>query len=67
VLRPAVSLLEHPDEEVRMQALVLCEHFEDPRLIGPVVKLLDDPTGGCASRPARPSPSSRTSAWCRTW
>jgi twitching motility protein PilT len=42
VLRPAVSLLEHPDEEVRMQALVLAEHFEDPRLIGPVVKLLVD-------------------------
>ena len=42
VLRPAVSLLEHPDEEVRMQALVLAEHFEDPRLIGPVVKLLTD-------------------------
>ena len=42
VLRPAVSLLEHPDEEVRMQALVLAEHFEDPRLIGPVVKLLAD-------------------------
>ncbi|MBL8601334.1 MAG: PilT/PilU family type 4a pilus ATPase [Myxococcales bacterium] len=43
VLRPAVTLLEHPDEEVRMQALVLCEHFEDKRLVGPVVKLLDDP------------------------
>ncbi len=43
VLRPAAGLLDHPDEEVRMQALVLCEHFEDPRLVGPVVKLLDDP------------------------
>mgnify|MGYP000867444661 CR=1 FL=1 len=43
VLRPAAGLLEHPDEEIRMQALVLCEHFEDPRLVGPVVKLLDDP------------------------
>ncbi len=43
VLRPAAGLLDHPDEEIRMQALVLCEHFEDPRLIGPVVKLLDDP------------------------
>ncbi len=42
-LRPAVQLLEHPDEEVRMQALVLCEHFDDPRLVGPVMKLLDDP------------------------
>jgi twitching motility protein PilT len=42
VLRPAVHLLEHPDEEVRMQALVLAEHFEDPRLIGPVVRLLSD-------------------------
>ncbi len=43
VLRPAVTLLEHDDEEVRMQALVLCEHFEDPRLVGPVLRLLDDP------------------------
>lgn len=42
-LRPAVQLLEHPDDEVRMQALVLCEHFDDPRLVGPVMKLLDDP------------------------
>lgn len=42
VLRPAAALLEHPDEDVRMQALVLCEHFEDPRLVGPVVKLLED-------------------------
>ncbi len=42
VLRPAAALLDHSDEEIRMQALVLCEHFEDPRLIGPVVKLLDD-------------------------
>ncbi len=45
VLRPAVALLEHPDDDVRMQALVLCEHFEDPRLVGPVVKLLNDPDG----------------------
>jgi twitching motility protein PilT len=42
ILRPAAALLDHQDEEIRMQALVLCEHFEDPRLIGPVVKLLDD-------------------------
>lgn len=43
VLRPAVKLLDHADEEVRMQALVLCEHFEDPRLVAPVLKMLDDP------------------------
>jgi twitching motility protein PilT len=43
VLRPAAALLEHPNEDVRMQALVLCEHFEDPRLVGPVVKMLEDP------------------------
>ena len=43
VLRPAVNMLDHADEDVRMQALVLCEHFEDPRLVGPVVKLLNDP------------------------
>ncbi|MEZ4390107.1 MAG: PilT/PilU family type 4a pilus ATPase [Polyangiales bacterium] len=42
VLRPAVEMLGHPDDDIRMQALVLCEHFEDPRLVGPVVKLLDD-------------------------
>ena len=42
VLRPTVDMLAHPDEDIRMQALVLCEHFEDPRLLGPVVKLLDD-------------------------
>ncbi len=42
VLRPAANLLEHPDEEVRMQALTLVEHFEDPRVVGPVCKLLTD-------------------------
>ncbi|MFO0625737.1 MAG: PilT/PilU family type 4a pilus ATPase [Polyangiales bacterium] len=42
VLRPTVEMLSHPDDDIRMQALVLCEHFEDPRLLGPVVKLLDD-------------------------
>ncbi len=43
VLRPAAALLDNDDDDVRMQALVLCEHFEDPRLVGPVVKLLEDP------------------------
>ncbi|MCB9745532.1 MAG: PilT/PilU family type 4a pilus ATPase [Alphaproteobacteria bacterium] len=42
VLRPAVQLLNHPDEEVRTSALVLAEGFKDPRLVGPIVKLLED-------------------------
>lgn len=40
VLRPAVDLLQHPDEEVRTAALVLAEEFNDPRLVGPVCGLL---------------------------
>lgn len=42
VLRPAVELLTHPDEEVRTAALVLAEEFNDPRLVGPICKLLDE-------------------------
>ncbi|MCB9758807.1 MAG: PilT/PilU family type 4a pilus ATPase [Alphaproteobacteria bacterium] len=42
VLRPAVQLLNHPDEEVRTAALVLAEGFKDPRLVGPVTRLLND-------------------------
>ncbi len=43
VLRPGVALLNHPEEEIRTAALVLCEHFNDPRLVDPVGKLLQDP------------------------
>ena len=43
VLRPAVALLDHEREEVRTAALVLVEHFQDPRVVGPVCKLLNDP------------------------
>ncbi len=42
VLRPAVELLQHPDEDVRTAALVLAEEFNDPRLVGPICKLLDE-------------------------
>ncbi len=42
VLRPAVKLLEHADEDVRTAALVLAENFNDPRIVGPVAKLLKD-------------------------
>lgn len=43
ILRPAVKLLNHEDEEVRTAALVLAESFNDPRLVGPISKLLEDP------------------------
>ena len=40
-LRPAVELLEHPEEDVRNAALALAEEFQDARLVGPLTKLLD--------------------------
>lgn len=43
VLRPAVQLLQHEDEAIRTNALVLSERFDDPRLVGPVCRLLNDP------------------------
>ncbi len=43
VLAPAMSLLNHADEEVRTSALVVAEHFRDPRVIEPVARLLADP------------------------
>ncbi|MCK6506150.1 PilT/PilU family type 4a pilus ATPase [Myxococcota bacterium] len=43
VLRPAVQLLQHDDEAIRTNALVLAERFDDPRLVGPVCRLLTDP------------------------
>ena len=43
VLRPALELLDHPDEEIRTGALVLCEGFQDPRLIPPLTRMLKDP------------------------
>ncbi|MFN7143531.1 MAG: PilT/PilU family type 4a pilus ATPase, partial [Myxococcota bacterium] len=42
IVRPAVSLLAHPDEEVRTAALVLAENLADPRLVEPIAKLLQD-------------------------
>jgi len=43
VLKPAVALLDHEKEEIRTSALVLVEHFHDPRVVLPVCKLLGDP------------------------
>lgn len=43
IVRPAVTLLAHPDEEVRTAALVLAENLADPRLVEPVARLLADP------------------------
>ena len=42
VLRPALELLEHKDDQIRTGALVLCEGFHDPRLLKPLVSLLED-------------------------
>jgi len=40
LLRPAVELLDHPEEDIRNAALVLAEEFNDPRIVGPVSRLL---------------------------
>lgn len=42
VLRPAVSLLRHDNEDIRAAALQLAESFHDPRLVGPLCRLLKD-------------------------
>ena len=42
VLKPAVALLGHDDEQVRTNALVLAENFNDPRLVGPISRMLKD-------------------------
>ena len=43
ILRPAITLLSHTDEEVRTAALVLAENFQDARLVEPICRLLSDP------------------------
>jgi twitching motility protein PilT len=43
VLRSAVGLLEHEEEDVRTAALVLVQYFHDPRVVEPVCRLLKDP------------------------
>ncbi len=43
VLRPAIDLLQHPDEEIRTSVLVLVEQFDDPRLVQPLCGMLKDP------------------------
>ena len=42
VIRPAIALLAHPQEEVRTAALVLAENLADPRLVEPIARLLAD-------------------------
>ena len=43
ILEPALALLQHPDESIQTQALVLAEQFDDPRIVQPVCKLLSEP------------------------
>lgn len=43
VLRPAIELLQHPDEEIRTAVLILVEQFDDPRLVPPLCQMLQDP------------------------
>ncbi|TNE49612.1 MAG: PilT/PilU family type 4a pilus ATPase [Deltaproteobacteria bacterium] len=42
VLRPAIELLGHNDEDIRTAVLVLVEQFNDPRLVPPLCNLLKD-------------------------
>jgi twitching motility protein PilT len=42
IVRPAIALLNHPDEEVRTAALVLAENLADPRLVEPITAMLTD-------------------------
>jgi len=43
IFQPAVSLLTHPEADVRTAALVLAENFHDPRLVPPLCGMLKDP------------------------
>jgi twitching motility protein PilT len=43
LLEPALTLLGHADEQVRTNALVLAEQFNDPRVVAPVCGLLKAP------------------------
>jgi twitching motility protein PilT len=43
VLQPLGELLAHPDEEIRVQALVLAQTVDDRRLVQPIARLLRDP------------------------
>jgi twitching motility protein PilT len=40
LLEPALKMLDHEDEHVRTNALVLAEKFHDPRVVLPVARLL---------------------------
>lgn len=42
VLRPAIELLQHEDEDIRTAVLVLVEQFSDPRLVPPLCNMLKD-------------------------
>ena len=42
ILEPALELLQHPDDSIQTQALVLAERFDDPRVVLPVCELLKE-------------------------
>ena len=42
MFRPAVHLLQHEDEDIRSTALQVAESFQDPRLVGPLCRMLQD-------------------------
>ncbi len=43
LLDPTLALLVHEDENVRSTALMVAEAFNDPRLVGPLCRMLRDP------------------------
>ena len=43
LLDPTLALLLHPNEDVRTTALMVAESFNDPRLVGPLCRMLRDP------------------------
>jgi len=42
ILEPALELLQHPDDGIQTQSLVLAERFDDPRIVPPVCRLLHE-------------------------
>ena len=43
LLDPTLALLVHENEDVRTTALMVAESFNDPRLVGPLCRMLGDP------------------------
>lgn len=43
VVEPVVELLDDPGEGIRMAALAVAGHFDDPRIVPTLIGLLDDP------------------------